>query len=98
MNQHETDVFSAALERLQIKTIDAPRIFGVTRQTLSNWMRGNTKVPKAAFITLLELENNTAARLRERLDAISETARRVNAGDFDTLKTNPPKQGRPRRK
>lgn len=83
MNQHETDVFSAALERLQIKTIDAPRIFGVTRQTLSNWMRGNTKVPKSAFITLLELENNTAARLRERLDAINETARRINAGEFE---------------
>lgn len=87
MNQHETDVFSAALERLQIKTIDAPRIFGVTRQTLSNWMRGNTKVPKSAFITLLELENNTAARLRERLDAINETARRINAGEFEPLGT-----------
>ena len=98
MNQHETEVFTAAIDRLNIQTIDAPRIFGVTRQTLSNWIRGNTKVPKSAFITLLELENNTAARLRERMDAINETARRINAGNFDPLKTKPPKHGRPPRK
>ena len=82
MNEHETAVFAAAIERLEIRTIDAPRIFGVTRQTLSCWMRGKTKVPKSAFITLLELENTTAARLQARLDAIKETAERIKAGDY----------------
>lgn len=82
MNEHETAVFAAAIERLEIRTIDAPRIFGVTRQTLSCWMRGKTKVPKSAFVTLLELENTTAARLQARLDAIKETAERIKAGDY----------------
>ena len=89
MNEHETEVFAAAIARLNIQTIDAPRIFGVTRQTLSNWQRGITKVPKSAFVTLLELENETGDNVkakisetvesvRERIDMLNDIADRIS--------------------
>ncbi|MDD2956477.1 MAG: hypothetical protein PHD67_09225 [Oscillospiraceae bacterium] len=89
---------------MQIKTTDAPRLFGVTRQTLSTWARRLAKVPKTALVTLLELENKAheqertaMQRAEERRAAISETVARINAGDFDPLGTEAPKQGRPRK-
>ena len=97
MNEHETEVFAAAIARLNIQTIDAPRIFGVTRQTLSNWQRGLTKVPKEAFVTLLELENETGANVkasitetvesvRERIDMLDEIAGRISGANAEQWK------------
>lgn len=95
--EHETAVFSAAIARLNIQTIDAPQIFGVTRQTLSNWQRGLTKVPKSAFVTLLELENETDANVkasitetvesvRERIDMLDEIAGRISGPNAEKWK------------
>jgi len=97
MIEHETEVFAAAIARLNIQTIDAPRIFGVTRQTLSNGQRGLTKVPKSAFVTLLELENETGDNVkaqisetvesvRERIDMLDEIAGRISGSNADQWK------------
>ncbi len=95
--EHETAVFSAALDRLGIKFIDAPRIFQCSRQTLSNWQRGLTKVPKSAFVILLELENETDANVkasitetvesvRERIDMLDEIAGRISGPNAEKWK------------
>ena len=84
MNEHEQQVFSAALDRLNIKTIDAPRLFGVTRQTLSCWMRGKTKIPKEAFVTMLEIENGTHTKTRERMEEIAATVERLKSKPLAT--------------
>lgn len=97
MIEHETEVFAAAIARLNIQTIDAPRIFGVTRQTLSNWQRGLTKVPKSAFVTLLELENETGDNVkaqisetvesvRERINMLDDIAGRISGSNADQWK------------
>jgi len=77
-DQTETEVFRNAIERLNIKTIDAPRLFNVTRQTLSAWINGKSKVPKAAFVTLLAMENAAFQRTRERMEDIARTARLIS--------------------
>ena len=84
MNERETAVFSSAAVRLGIKSIDAPLIFGVTRQTFSCWIRGKTKIPPWAFVVLVEHEN----RLAERLAAIQDTVTRVNSGEFTKNETS----------
>lgn len=95
--EHETAVFSAALDRLGIKFIDAPRIFQCSRQTLSNWQRGLTKVPRNAFVILLEFENARAANVkasitetvesvRERIDMLDEIAGRISGPNAEQWK------------
>ena len=79
-----TDLENDGIRSILIKTIDGPRIFGVTRQTLSCWINGKTKVPRAAFIALLEFENASAAatvRVQERMAAIKEMASRIQSGN-----------------
>ena len=67
----EAEVFRKAVDRQKIKTVDAPRYFGVTRHTLASWMHGQTKIPRTACIILLDLENLHAARTKERTDQIA---------------------------
>jgi DNA-binding transcriptional regulator YiaG len=73
----DAEVFRNAVERLKIKTTDAPRLFSVTRQTLSSWIHGKSKIPKAAFVLLLELENTASKKASERVEHINTLARIV---------------------
>lgn len=75
--REEAEIFRKALERLKIKGVDAPRIFGVARQTLATWANGRTKIPRAAFVILLQIDNTNAARTQERFDQIAETVERL---------------------
>lgn len=78
MNEPEAEVFREAVERLNIKTTDAPHLFGCTRQTLASWTKGNvTKIPKAAFITLLAMENAAFKKTYESMKEANQTARIV---------------------
>ena len=90
MNDPEAEVFRNAIERLSIRTTDAPRLFNVTRQTLSSWARGKTKIPKAAFVTLLELENSASKKASERVEHINTLARIV--GRLNQAGENAPDQ------
>ena len=73
----EAEVFSEAIRRLNVKTTDAPRLFNVTRQTLSSWARGKTKIPKAAFVAIVALENEAYQRTQARVEDIARTARTI---------------------
>ena len=73
----EAEVFSEAIRRLNVKTTDAPHLFGVTRQTLSSWTKGKSKIPKAAFVVLLAMENEAYQRTQARVEDIARTARLI---------------------
>ena len=73
----DAEVFCYAIERLEIKTTDAPRLFSVTRQTLSSWIHGKSKIPKAAFVVLLAMENEAYQRTQARVEDIARTARTI---------------------
>jgi len=75
--KEEAEVFKEAVERLKIKGIDAPRWFGVARQTLASWTSGRTTIPREAFIILLEADNLNHRRTQERFDQIAATVERL---------------------
>lgn len=77
MDQHETEIFTIACKRLSIMATKAPEVFGVTRQTFSSWIHGRSKIPRSAFLALLELENRDFIRTAERMEQIRETAQRI---------------------
>jgi len=98
MNDPETEVFSDAIVRLKIKTTDAPRLFGVTRQTLSSWTKGKSKIPKAAFVTLLAMENAAAQKARERVEHIDTLAKiigRINQAENGAAPVAPDQADKP---
>ena len=47
------------------------------RQTLSSWARGKTKIPKAAFVAIVALENEAYQRTQARVEDIARTARTI---------------------
>lgn len=50
----DAEVFRAAAALLNMTaTHDAPK-FGVSRQTLSKWMKGETSAPRSAYVMLLD--------------------------------------------
>lgn len=75
----EAAIFRDAIARLNIKSIEAPRIFNVHRQTLYRWTSGKSEIPKAAFVKLLEIENAATGTLHERLDSIRDLAKHMNS-------------------
>lgn len=76
--EREARIFREACERLGVSvTRDAGPRFGVTRQTLSRWINGETNAPREAIFVLLEMSNAEAAKRREALETMRE---RINAG------------------
>ena len=50
----DAEIFRAAAALLNMTaTKDAPK-FGVSRQTLAKWMRGETSAPRSAYVLLLD--------------------------------------------
>lgn len=76
--EREARIFRETCERLGVSvTRDAGPRFGVTRQTLSRWINGETNPPRDALFVLLEMSNAEAAKRREALETMRE---RINAG------------------
>ena len=50
---HDTEIFKAAADMLHIKAAHADK-FGVTRQTLAKWLKGETPAPRSAYVQMLE--------------------------------------------
>ena len=57
--ERETAIFTAACDRLKIPAAHGGELFGVSRVTFWSWTHGHSKVPKEAFIRLLEIENTS---------------------------------------
>ena len=55
--EREAAIFAAACDRLRIPATRGGDLFGVSRVTFWSWTHGRSKVPKEAFIRLLEIEN-----------------------------------------
>jgi hypothetical protein len=51
---HDADVFRIAAAMLNLTPSKDNKMFGVTRQTLTAWMRGETSAPRAAYVLLLD--------------------------------------------
>jgi|GEM_PF-3710538 len=84
MDNNELEVFRCAVDRLKIKSIDAPEVFGVTRQTFSHWINDQTKLPPSAFVALLNYENEILKPQGRLADAVNEIAERIKAGEFSS--------------
>lgn len=52
--QKDAEVFKAAAEWLNLTATHDADKFGVSRQTLSKWMKGETPAPRSAFVLLLD--------------------------------------------
>lgn len=76
--EEKTKTFAEAVERIGLQTSEACRIFGCTRQTFANWTTGRTRVPEAAFLTLIRYENDQYKMIQERRDEIADVVRRLN--------------------
>jgi DNA-binding transcriptional regulator YiaG len=50
----DAEVFKAAAEWLNLTATHDAEKFGVSRQTLSKWMKGETAAPRSAFVLLLD--------------------------------------------
>ena len=51
---HDAEVLRAAAALLNMTANKDAHRFGVTRQTLTKWMRGETSAPRAAYVLLLD--------------------------------------------
>lgn len=51
---HDAEVLRAAAALLNMTANKDAHKFGVTRQTLVKWMRGETSAPRAAYVLLLD--------------------------------------------
>jgi len=60
--QKDAEVFRAAAALLNMTANKDAHRFGVTRQTLSKWIKGETPAPRSAFVLLLDevLKANSA--------------------------------------
>lgn len=68
------EIFTTACRHLHITTATAPAIFGICRQTFSNWRTGKTKIPLSAFIRIVQAENDLADKLAEQAARVEERA------------------------
>ena len=50
---HDTEIFKAAADMLHMTAAHDADKFGVTRQTLAKWMRGETPAPRSAYVQML---------------------------------------------
>lgn len=91
---HDAEVFRAAAAMLNMTATHDADKFGVTRQTLSKWMKGETSAPRTAYVLLLDeltraietgtVNVNAAAEARlnkaidERIAEALKIMRRIN--------------------
>ena len=76
--EEKTKAFAEAVDRIGLRAGEACRIFGCTRQTFANWTTGRTRVPDAAFLTLIRHENEQYRMIQERREEIADVVRRLN--------------------
>lgn len=50
---HDTEIFRAAAEMLHMTAARDAEKFGVTRQTLTKWLKGETPAPRSAYVQML---------------------------------------------
>lgn len=68
----ETALFQAAAAILKLTPCKSNELFGVTRQTMSKWMKGTSAPRLTAFVTLTRL-------LVEREQSVEVMEKRINA-------------------
>jgi len=100
---HDAGVFRDAVEMLGMTvTHDAER-FGVSRQALTKWMRGETPAPRSAYIKMLEatlerMKANTIKMIAERRETeakIEAIIERKVAARIDEILADRARAGQP---
>jgi len=75
-------ILADAVERMSLRTKDAPFLFGVTPETFSHWLNARTRIPPWVFARLVEIENERNAieiALEDNRRAIEIATERRNA-------------------
>ena len=81
---NDSRVLKIALAMLNLTPSRDNKMFGVTRQTLAKWMRGETSAPREAYVSLLEKVMEAAAQGKANY-AAAERAK-IEAAELAKLK------------
>ena len=69
---HDAEVFRTAAAMLNMTATHDADKFGVSRQTLSKWMKGETSAPRSAYVLLLDEVLKAVANGTANINAAAE--------------------------